>query len=243
MTIAGIRSGGRVTYGHIVGILMSDSMIPRIPGDPGHAETFDFPVIYEVLDGFPFEDLIAIKKDHVNILIQKAKSLQDKGVHLIATDCGLFAPFQTDMTGHLQVPFIGSALDMVPFLQRFLPKNRGVGIITGDTRLLTPAHLRASGIEPDKVFLAGMENCSEFKKVVMERSLELDSKAMQKGVVDAALTLAGKPLAAVVLECTNLISFRMDIQTALRIPVFDLVSFIEFYVSGLRLRPFQSGFI
>ena len=57
-------SGGLNSYGHIVGILMNDSTIPRIPGDPGHAETFPFPVTYEVLRGFPFEDLIDINKDN-----------------------------------------------------------------------------------------------------------------------------------------------------------------------------------
>jgi len=50
-------SRGLNTYGHRVGILMSDSTIPRIPGDPDHAETFPFPVVNKVLKGFPFEDL------------------------------------------------------------------------------------------------------------------------------------------------------------------------------------------
>ena len=113
-------SGGKTTYGHVVGILMTDSLIPRIPGDPGHAETFSFPVVYEVLKGFPFEDLIAVKKDHMDILIDRAKALEDKGVSLVAADCGLFGPFQEDIKKHLQVPFIGSALDMVPLLQRWV---------------------------------------------------------------------------------------------------------------------------
>jgi hypothetical protein len=36
--------GGTVNYGRVAGILMLDSTIPRIPGDPGHAATFSFPV-------------------------------------------------------------------------------------------------------------------------------------------------------------------------------------------------------
>ncbi|MCF6249500.1 MAG: hypothetical protein L3J69_19420, partial [Desulfobacula sp.] len=112
-------SGGQTSYGHMVGILMNDSTIPRIPGDPGHAETFSFPVTYEVLKGFPFEDLITISKDNIDILIGQAKALQKKGVSLIVTDCGLFAPFHSDLRKHLDVPFIGSALDVVPLLQGF----------------------------------------------------------------------------------------------------------------------------
>jgi hypothetical protein len=236
-------TGGLSSYGHVAGILMNDSTIPRIPGDPGHAETFSFPVIYEVLKGFPFEDLVDIKKDNIDILIDQAKALEAKGVSLIATDCGLFGPFHGDLKKHLNISFIGSALDIVPLLQRFLSLKNKVGIITGDTKILKPEHLKTSGIDPDSVLIAGMENSSEFKKVVIERNLVLDVEKMRQGVVDAALSLKRKDIGAVVLECTNLISFRMDIQKALRVPVFDLVSLIEFYVSGFGIRKFQSQFI
>lgn len=236
-------SGGQISYGHIVGILMSDSTIPRIPGDPGHAETFSYPVIYEVLKGFPFDDLVDIKKDNIGILIAQAKALEKKGVSLIVTDCGLFGPFHSDLKKQLHSPFIGSALDIVPLLQRFLPSDFQVGIITGDKQILNASHLNASGIDPDTVLIAGMENCKEFKKVVIEKSPKLDIEKMRQGVVDAALSLKGENVGAVVLECTNLISFRMDIQKALKRPVFDLVSLIDFYVSGFKLQQFQSGFI
>lgn len=236
-------SGGLTAYGQVVGILMSDTTIPRIPGDPGHAETFSFPVIHGVLTGFPFEDLVDIKKDHVEILIHQAKALQKKGVSLIASDCGLFGPFHEDLRAHLEVPFIGSALDMVPLLQRFSPPHRHLGIITGHTGILKPDHLKASGIDPATVAIAGMENSLEFNRVVIEKTPSLDVENMRKGVVEAALCLSHKNLGAIVLECTNLISYRIDIQNALRVPVFDLVTLIEFYISGLRLHCFESRFI
>lgn len=236
-------SGGLAAYGHLVGILMSDSTIPRIPGDPGHGATFSFPVIHGVLTGFPFEDLVDIKKDHIHILIHQAKALEKKGVSLVATDCGLFAPFHEELKAHLKVPFMGSALDMVPLLQRFLPSSRHIGIITGHTGILKSDHLTASGIDPATVAIAGMENSLEFNRVVMEQHSILDVENMRKGVVEAALSLSHQNLGAIVLECTNLISYRIDIQKALRVPVFDLVTLIEFFVSGLRLQNFGSQFI
>jgi len=36
--------GGKVNYGRVAGILMLDSTIPRILGNPGHAATFSFHV-------------------------------------------------------------------------------------------------------------------------------------------------------------------------------------------------------
>jgi len=235
--------GGRATYGHLVGILMNDSIIPRIPGDPGHAETFPFPVIYEVLQGFSFDDLVAVKKDNIEKLIEPALRLQERGVSLIATDCGLFGPYHEDYRACLRTPFIGTALDLVPLLQHFLPANRRVGVITGDTRILTSEHFKASGFQPETIELAGMEKSSEFNRVVIERSLELDVDKMRQGVIDSATTLIGRKVGAVVLECTNLITFRHDIQKLLGVPVFDLVSLIEFYVSGLSAGNFRSDFI
>lgn len=236
-------TGGRSSYGHLVGILMNDSVIPRIPGDPGHAETFPFPVVYEVLKGFPFEDLLAIKKDNLDRLIQPALSLQEKGVSLIATDCGLFGPYHEEFKACLDVPFIGTALDLVPLLQHIHPASRPIGIITGDTRILRSEHLKASGIERDTVVLAGMESSAEFKRVVIDRNLELNVNAMRQEVVDSAGTLLGKNIGAVVLECTNLISYKADIQKVLGVPVFDLVALIEFYASGLSVKNFHSRFI
>lgn len=237
-------TGGRTTYGHVVGILMSDSTVPRIPGDPGHAETFDFPVIYQVLKDFPFDDLIAIKKDNVDILINSATALQDQGVSLIVADCGLFGPFHEDFRTHLTVPFIGTALDIVVLLQRWLPPGQKVGILTGDTRILTERHLAASGISSTGgIVFSGMEKSSEFSRVVIERGHELNVDAMRQDVMDAASTLCDENLGAVVLECTNLISFRHDIQKLVKVPVFDLVSLIDFHVSGLRAHRFQTRFI
>ena len=36
--------GGRAVYGQAIGILLTNSRFPRIPGDVGNASTFDFPV-------------------------------------------------------------------------------------------------------------------------------------------------------------------------------------------------------
>jgi len=236
-------TGGLTSYGHMAGILMSDSTIPRIPGDPGHAETFPFPVIYEVLEKFPFQDLVDISKAHIDILITCAKALENRGVRLVAADCGLFGPFQEDLKKHLQVPFIGSAVDLVPLLQRHLPRGRKVGILTGDTRIFKPAHLTASGVAPGSVVITGMENSEEFNRVVIQRSRTLNPDKMRQGVLEAADAFIGQEVEAVVLECTNLISFRSNLQERLRKPVYDLVTLIEFYISGFMNRVFASRFV
>ena len=124
---------------------MTDSTIPRIPGDPGHAETFLFPVRYEVIRDFPFQDLVDIRRDHLSSVIQAAQALENEGVSVVAADCGLFSPFQQEIANALNIPFLGSSLNLIPFIASFLPKSQKIGVITGDTRLLKS---RASASSP-----------------------------------------------------------------------------------------------
>ena len=41
--------GGYTNYGQDIGILMLETIFPRIQGDIGNARTFDFPVKYRVV--------------------------------------------------------------------------------------------------------------------------------------------------------------------------------------------------
>lgn len=237
--------GGTVNYGQVAGILMLDSTIPRIPGDPGHAETFDFPVRYGVIRDFPFEDLVEIRKDNLDRVIKAAVDLQTAGVNFVAADCGLFSPFQQAIADALDIPFIGSALNLIPLIAGFLPGDQKIGLIAGDTRLLKSPHLEVAGADPDRLVIRGMENCEEFNKVVINRSCKLDVESMQAGVLMAAEDLfrSREIIGAVVLECTNLITFRSDIQLRFNLPVFDLVNLMELFASGYQIRNFTSRYI
>ncbi len=43
--------GGKNIYGAPLGILMLQTVFPRIPGDMGNATTWPFPVLYKVVKG------------------------------------------------------------------------------------------------------------------------------------------------------------------------------------------------
>jgi len=239
----GILRGGHVSYGQLAGILMTVSTIPRVPGDPGHAETFPFPVRYGVVRGFPFDDLVACRRDHVDLVAQAAAELQEEGVGFIAADCGLFSIFQDEISNRLDVPFLGSPLSLIPLISTFLPDSKKIGLITGDTRILRDEHLQAAGANRNRLIVRGMEDCGEFQRVVIAREETLDVEAMRQGVLDAARGLSVEPLGAVVLECTNLVTFRSDVQRLLGVPVFDMVSLIDFFADGYRLRTFSSRYL
>lgn len=237
--------GGTVNYGQVAGILMLESLAPRAPGDPGHAETFPFPVRYGVVRGLTLQDLVDVRRERTGLLVAAARALEAEGVSFVAADCGLFAPFQRAVADALRIPFLGSPLSLLPFIGGFLPAGRKIGLITGHTGLLADAHLEAAGADRRRLVIAGMEDCREFQEVVLRRGPVLHLEAMRRGALDAgrALKAAGEPLGAVVLECTNLVSFRADIQELLRLPVFDAVSLIELFADGFRLRRYASRFV
>lgn len=236
-------SGGTTNYGELAGILMMDSTIPRIPGDPGHAETFPFPVRYATIRDISLQDLVNVRKDKLPLIAKAACDLEKEGVAFIAADCGLFSPFQKEISNALTVPFLGSSLNLIPLISNFLSDTKKIGLITGDTRLLKGEHLTAAGARKERLLIHGMEDCFEFQKVVVQRGNELDVTEMKEGVLEVAKRFIGSPIGAVVLECTNLISFRSDIQRLLGVPVYDAVSLIEFFAEGYRLRNFSSRYI
>jgi hypothetical protein len=109
--------------------------------------------------------------------------------------------------------------------------------------MLKPEHLKAAGADLNRLVIRGMENSGEFQKVVINRGQELDVERLRKGVLEAAEGFLEKHIGAVILECTNLVTFRTDVQHLLKAPVFDMVSLIEFFADGFRLKSFTSSYI
>lgn len=237
--------GGRTHYGQLLGVLSLCSGIPRLAGDPGHAQTFDFPVVYAEVEGVTIQELIEIDRNCLERVVATARQLEQKGVRFIATSCGLYAPFQQEIGDQLSVPFLSSALQMVPFFKRFLPNRTSIGVITGHAGLLSNEHLQSSDFRLEDVVIKGMEEYPEFARVVLNGALDMDIKKFRRDVVNAAASLgnSGREIGLVVLECPNLIPFRTDIQEVLNVPVYDIVTLANFFAEGFRRTGFASRYL
>jgi Asp/Glu/hydantoin racemase len=239
------RAGGNTTYGCVAGILSLYSTAPRIVGDPVNAQTFDFPVCHAVVEDVTIRDLIALDERNMGKIIKVAQGLQSRGVRFIATSCGLFAPFQKRIAAELSVPFLSSALQIVPFIRGFSARDRQICVFTAHAGLLTQEHLRDSGFRLSDVLVKGMETYPEFARIVLEGGSDIDVEKFRLEVRQAAADVAGSgnDVGAVVLECPNLISFRSEIQQTLGVPVFDIVTLVDFFAAGYRLKHFSSHFV
>jgi len=242
--MAGRVVGGFNQYGFTIGILMLDTRFPRIVGDMGNAATFDFPVRYHRVSGAD-PDLV-VRRGASGLLpafVAGARALEREGVRAITTNCGFLVNFQHELCAAVDVPVFTSGLLLVPMVHRMLPPRRRVGILTVNAGTLTARHLEGAGVGPDiPIAIAGLETEKEFTRVLLGDELELDVDAARDEHVKVARRLvADHPdVGAIVLECTNMPPYTLDIQRATGRPVFDIVSLVRMVhasvVAGLGPR-------
>ena len=109
----------------MLGILTLDTAFPRIRGDVGCADTFDFPIRYATVQGADPEAIVHRASDEaLPRFVQAARDLVDEGCIGIATTCGFLARWQRDLAGALPVPVLTSSLLALPFITRLLPPQR-----------------------------------------------------------------------------------------------------------------------
>ena len=162
-----IARGGKTVYGGTVGICMLDTRFPRIPGDIANARTWNVPVLYRVVPRSTPRQAVYEKGEKIlDGFIEAAKELVKMGADGITTNCGFLCLFQEKMAEAVQVPVATSSLMQVPLVQKLLPKNKKVGILTIHKPSLTNDHLNAAGIPLDTPII-GTENGKEFTRAIL----------------------------------------------------------------------------
>ena len=223
--------GGKNLYGIPIGILMLDTVFPRIPGDIGYAGTFPFPVLYHRVRGASPTRVVR-EGDPVLLegFIEGARALEASGVLAITTGCGFLTLFQRQLSEAVRVPVFTSSLLMVPLVSRMLGPDRVVGILTVDSGSLAPRHLAAAGItEEVPIVIAGLEKGRAFTQVLLDNEMELDVDAARQEHVDVARDLVERhpEVGAIVLECANMPPYAAAIHEATGRPVVDITTLIR----------------
>ncbi len=236
-----VARGGKSVYGCPVGILMLDARFPRIPGDMGNGLTWPFPVLFRVVRGAsPERVVLEGARGLFEDFARAAEELVALGCEGITTNCGFLSLFQAELAARVNVPVAASSLMQVPLVQALLPPGQRVGVITICATSLTEAHLRAAGCPPDTP-VVGVETGRELFRVLIKAEAEdLDIALAREDMLEAGRTLLRRhpDVGAVVLECTNMPPYAADLQEALGVPVFDIVSFVTWFQAGLRPRRF-----
>jgi hypothetical protein len=235
-----IARGGKTLYGARVGILMLETRFPRIPGDMGNAETWPFPVLYNVVPGASPRRVVCERAEGLlDQFLAAAEELVRLGADGITTTCGFLSLYQRDLAAHVGVPVATSSLMQIPFIERVLPPGKRVGVLTVSGANLSGEHLRAAGADPATP-VVGTDGGSEFSRVLINDEERLDVAAAEHDILAAGDTLVGnhEGIGAVLLECTNMVPYARALSQRLRLPVFSIYTFVTWFQSGLIPRDF-----
>lgn len=232
---------GKTNYGQAIGILMLDTGIQRIPGDIGNATTFPFPVAYKIVKGAS-PKRISVEADPglIDLFIQAGRELQrETGVRAITTSCGFCAIFQKEIQAGLDVPFFSSSLLQAKLVYDFLRPGQKVGILTNEAEYLGEPHFRGVGIQDIPKVVWGMDGTWLGTAFHLHKE-RLEPEIIRREIVQRATAMVAEhpEVGAIVLECTNMPPYAADIQAAVGLPVFDIVSLVKYVYSGVVTRPY-----
>jgi len=219
----------------MLGILTLDTAFPRIRGDVGCPETFDFPVRYATVEGADPDVIVHRGSDEaLPQFVRASEELVEAGCIGIATTCGFLVRWQRGLTAALPVPVLTSSLLLVPLLGRVLPARRKVGVVTYSAAALTPAVLEAAGASPYTP-VEGVDPSGTFASTIRHGAAHLDTTRMSAEVTDAARHLVAhhQDVGAIVLECANMPPYREAVVAATELPVFDAAQLVTWFYRGI----------
>lgn len=239
--------GGRTTYGMAIGVLMLDTIFPRVPGDIGNATTWKYPVCYHIVKGASTDRIMAEAPDPelIDPFIKGARSLEKMGVRLITTSCGFLGPFQPYLAEAVKIPVITTSLIQVPSVSAMIG-GRKVAVLMEKAHIMTENHFSGAGWSSKDipVVIHGMPDDAYFPTVFIGNSLEADIDRLGADIKALGDTLIEKhpEVGAVVCECTNFVPFNRTLQETVKVPVFDIVTLVH-SVCEASVRKGFNGFL
>ena len=220
----------------MIGILLLDTIFPRLLGDVGNPKTFPFPVIYEKVQGaIPMR--VVKERDGCLLpsFIKGAKALERRGVKAITTSCGFLAIWQKEIASAVDIPVFTSSLLQVPWAYQITGRRGRIGILTADVSSLTEAHFEGVGAAGIPMVVRGLNPEGEFYRVYIGNSPNIDvSKAGREMVAEASALMNEHPdISGLVLECANMPVFGKAVRETVKVPVFDIVTLTCFIWSSV----------
>lgn len=222
-----------------LGILMLDTRFPRVPGDIGNPQTWDFPVQYAVVAGASPQAIVCDDTaPFVSAFIEEGKRLVAQGCTGIATTCGFLALIRPQLAQALGVPVAASALEQAAQIQATLAPDRQVGIITISKDSLSPAHLESAAV-PNGCAIVGMD-ATAFARSILENRADLDVERARIELVAAGHKLIqdAPQTGAILLECTNMVPYAADLRRATGLPVYSIYTYLNWFYQSLNPRVF-----
>lgn len=237
------RRPGALSYGHPWGVVMLDFDSQFIPGDMGNTSTFDFPVLFDVVPGLTVAGILADDEAAFTVrVVEAARRLVAAGASAITSNCGFMIRYQEDVARALDgVSVAMSSLLQLPMIASTLSTTAAVGIVTADSRVLTPelieTYLPGFG---ERVRIVGLESAPSFCHTMLNGGETLDVDAIGIEVVAASRNLAAHPeVGAILFECAALPPYAAATQQDTGLRVYDFTTMVDWLHLAGRRRNFE----
>ena len=237
--------GGYTNYGQDIGILMLDTVFPRIPGDIGNAKTYPgVPVRYKVVKDAFCHRIMGREHDPelLRPFIEAAKELEAEGCKAITTSCGFLARFQKELAAAVHIPVFTSALMLVPLVRAMINPELEIAVFTERAWNLTEEHFLQAGFSTRDipVVVSGMPEGSPFPGLFIENQLSEEREVLQACMEELTRRhMAEHPkTGAIVFECTNFGPFSRHVQEIAKVPVFGLNQLLEYIAACVEVREY-----
>lgn len=226
--------GGYTTYGQDIGILMMDTVFPRIVGDLGNANTFRNHVRYQIVHNVPTAGIT--EKNFEKLMLQPflnaARNLEKEGCKAITTSCSFLAGFQRQLAEAVHIPVFTTPLLIVPMVHAMLNKDLKIGIFTENAEVLTEEFFQQIGFSAKDIpiCVSGMSEDSQFSRLFIGNHIQEDLDILEECIRDLTRKHMKEypDTGAIILECTNFSPFSGIIQEISEVPVFGMNQLLEY---------------
>jgi len=232
---------GQFIAGYAVGIILLEVWYPLLPGNVVNANTYDFPVRHKRIKGGTQERIHSGDPAALDLIVATGRELEREGVRAIAGACGYLGNYQKGVAAALDVPVFLSSLLQVPMIHRSLTPGQRVGIMCADGPAMTSQLLESCGVTSDiPIAIQGLGDRPEFGNILHSRG-EFNYDRLEQEVVNGAQQLVAEhpDVGAILLECSDLPPFAWAIQRAVKLPVFDFITMINWVYHSVVQRPYQ----
>ncbi|KKB79390.1 hypothetical protein VW29_17670 [Devosia limi DSM 17137] len=225
-----------------IGVLMLDTQFHRYPGDIGNSKSWSMPVRFQIVHGArPAQVVFGDPQGLLEPFIVAGLELVAQGARAITTSCGFLALFQRELAAALPVPVFTSSLLQIPMIKIGLPEGKRVGILTFSAEALGQRHLAAAGAPLDTP-IQGLPADSLFARYYGNQPCTADLDIFQDETIAAARALVAihPDIGAILCECTNLPPHSHAIAAATGLPVFDVMTMLNWLGQSLSPRQYQA---
>jgi hypothetical protein len=232
---------GQAIAGHPVGILCIPGVSALIPGNVQNAGTFDFPVLYKVLENVRFEQIASGDRAVEAAIVAGAEELVANGVRAVVGACGSLGHYQSAVANAVAVPVFMSILTQVPLILRSLGSRQKLAIVFASKDTFTPLIQSECGIDdPERIVSVGLMDCPSFMGMT-ESEKHFDGNALFQEMVTRIEGVIDDSVGALLLQCSDLPPFAAELQSYFGRPVFDMTGLIAWLQAAVVRKPFEGS--